>query len=231
MSWTDEQFLAEVQGRFGFRLGRFLKAGQRRAYPLSLSCAERSSVGPLRHRRQCRARPASRSRAWGSIWGLRDVASLAELIAELRATTGRRRRCAVRRLACGRSSRGHRASPMGWCVCLQVRGDRCGGCGTWDSWRSTCCPPRRPPVGALDRRGRLHSEACARRTDSKHPTSCRVSRDFDVDHRRCRRRRQQHGGAPVGATPGARLAAWRSLRSAPAPRRCGGATGTCGCSR
>ena len=29
MSWSDEEFLAEVQRRFGFRLGRFLKVGRR----------------------------------------------------------------------------------------------------------------------------------------------------------------------------------------------------------
>ncbi len=83
MSWTDEQFLAEVQGRFGFRLGRFLKAGQRRAYPLSLSCAERLSSG------RCiivgnAAQGLHPVAGMGFNLGLRDVASLAELIAERR---------------------------------------------------------------------------------------------------------------------------------------------------
>ena len=59
MSWSDEEFLAEVQRRFGFRLGRFLKVGRRVAYPLSLSRAAQDQRGTLRHRRQCGAGSAS----------------------------------------------------------------------------------------------------------------------------------------------------------------------------
>jgi len=51
MGWSDEEFLGEVQRRFGFRLGRFLKVGRRVAYPLSLSRA-RKTRWSLRHRRQ-----------------------------------------------------------------------------------------------------------------------------------------------------------------------------------
>ncbi len=83
MGWTDEQFLAELQGRFGFRLGRFLKVGRRRAYPLSLSRAERLSAG------RCiivgnAAQGLHPVAGMGFNLGLRDVASLAELIAERR---------------------------------------------------------------------------------------------------------------------------------------------------
>ena len=83
MGWTDEQFLAEVQSRFGWRLGRLLKAGQRRAYPLSLSRAQRSSAG------RCimvgnAAQALHPVAGMGFNLGLRDVASLAELIAESR---------------------------------------------------------------------------------------------------------------------------------------------------
>jgi 2-octaprenyl-6-methoxyphenol hydroxylase len=45
MSWSDTEFLAEVQRRFGFRLGRFLKVGRRVPYPLSLTRSERTSAG------------------------------------------------------------------------------------------------------------------------------------------------------------------------------------------
>ena len=45
MAWTDAEFLAELQRRFGFRLGRFLKVGRRLPYPLSLSRASRTSAG------------------------------------------------------------------------------------------------------------------------------------------------------------------------------------------
>jgi 2-octaprenyl-6-methoxyphenol hydroxylase len=81
MSWSDEQFLSEVQARFGWRLGRLLKVGRRRAYPLALSRAERSSRG------RCivvgnAAQALHPVAGMGFNLGLRDVASLAELIAE-----------------------------------------------------------------------------------------------------------------------------------------------------
>jgi 2-octaprenyl-6-methoxyphenol hydroxylase len=81
MHWSDEQFLSEVQTRFGWRLGRLLKVGRRRAYPLSLSRAERSSQG------RClvvgnAAQALHPVAGMGFNLGLRDVASLAELVAE-----------------------------------------------------------------------------------------------------------------------------------------------------
>jgi 2-octaprenyl-6-methoxyphenol hydroxylase len=81
MGWSDEQFLSEVQARFGWRLGRLLKVGARRAYPLSLSRAQRSSAG------RCivvgnAAQALHPVAGMGFNLGLRDVASLAELIAE-----------------------------------------------------------------------------------------------------------------------------------------------------
>ena len=83
MGWSDEQFLAELQTRFGWRLGRLLKVGRRHAYPLSLSRAERSSSG------RCivvgnAAQALHPVAGMGFNLGLRDVASLAELIAERR---------------------------------------------------------------------------------------------------------------------------------------------------
>jgi 2-octaprenyl-6-methoxyphenol hydroxylase len=81
MAWSDQQFLAELQRRFGFRLGRFLKVGRRVAYPLSLSRAERTSAP------RCAiignaAQGLHPVAGMGFNLGLRDVASLAELIAE-----------------------------------------------------------------------------------------------------------------------------------------------------
>jgi 2-octaprenyl-6-methoxyphenol hydroxylase len=83
MAWSDEEFLAEVQRRFGFRLGRFLKVGRRVPYPLSLSRAERTSA------ERCvivgnAAQGLHPVAGMGFNLGLRDVASLAELIAERR---------------------------------------------------------------------------------------------------------------------------------------------------
>jgi 2-octaprenyl-6-methoxyphenol hydroxylase len=83
MAWPDDEFLAEVQRRFGFRLGRFLKVGRRAAYPLSLTRAARTSAG------RCvivgnAAQGLHPVAGMGFNLGLRDVASLAELIAERR---------------------------------------------------------------------------------------------------------------------------------------------------
>jgi 2-octaprenyl-6-methoxyphenol hydroxylase len=81
LSWSDEEFLAEVQRRFGFRLGRFLKVGRRVPYPLALTWAERTSAG------RCvivgnAAQGLHPVAGMGFNLGLRDVASLAELIAD-----------------------------------------------------------------------------------------------------------------------------------------------------
>jgi 2-octaprenyl-6-methoxyphenol hydroxylase len=86
MMWSDDEFLAELQRRFGFRLGRFLKVGRRSAYPLALTRAARTSAG------RCviignAAQGLHPVAGMGFNLGLRDVASLAELIAERRQET------------------------------------------------------------------------------------------------------------------------------------------------
>ncbi len=83
MTWSDDEFLAEVQRRFGFRLGRFLKVGRRAAYPLALTRAARTSAG------RCviignAAQGLHPVAGMGFNLGLRDAASLAELVAERR---------------------------------------------------------------------------------------------------------------------------------------------------
>jgi 2-octaprenyl-6-methoxyphenol hydroxylase len=87
MQWSDAEFLAELQRRFGFRLGRFLKVGRRAAYPLSLTRAARTSAG------RCAiignaAQGLHPVAGMGFNLGLRDAASLAELIAEHRHESG-----------------------------------------------------------------------------------------------------------------------------------------------
>jgi 2-octaprenyl-6-methoxyphenol hydroxylase len=81
LAWSDQEFLAELQRRFGFRLGRFLKVGRRVPYPLSLTQADRTSAA------RCviignAAQGLHPVAGMGFNLGLRDVASLAELIAE-----------------------------------------------------------------------------------------------------------------------------------------------------
>jgi 2-octaprenyl-6-methoxyphenol hydroxylase len=81
LAWSDQEFLAELQRRFGFRLGRFLKVGRRVPYPLSLTRAMRLSAA------RCvimgnAAQSLHPVAGMGFNLGLRDVATLAELIAE-----------------------------------------------------------------------------------------------------------------------------------------------------
>ena len=83
MAWSDAEFLAEVQRRFGFRLGRFLQAGRRVAYPLALTRSLQTTAA------RCviignAAQGLHPVAGMGFNLGLRDVASLAELIAERR---------------------------------------------------------------------------------------------------------------------------------------------------
>jgi 2-octaprenyl-6-methoxyphenol hydroxylase len=87
LAWSDQEFLAEVQRRFGFRLGRFLKVGRRVPYPLSLTRASATSRG------RCviignAAQALHPVAGMGFNLGLRDVASLAELVAAAAADPG-----------------------------------------------------------------------------------------------------------------------------------------------
>lgn len=75
----DEQFIAQFQRRFGYRLGRFVKVGRRTSYPLTF----------LRARQAVRERVAIIGNAahtlhpvagQGFNLGLRDVAALAEVV-------------------------------------------------------------------------------------------------------------------------------------------------------
>lgn len=86
LEWSDAQFLAEVQRRFGFRLGRFLQVGRRVPYELSLTRSNRTSAG------RCvivgnAAQSLHPIAGMGFNLGLRDVACLAELVAEHRGET------------------------------------------------------------------------------------------------------------------------------------------------
>ncbi len=82
----DEQFLAEIQEEFGFRLGRFSRVGRRAAYPLILSKAVRLTatrsvlIGNAAHG----LHPVS---AQGFNLGMRDVAALCDCIADARSDT------------------------------------------------------------------------------------------------------------------------------------------------
>ena len=85
MQLGDAELLALLQQEFGFRLGRFRRLGKRQAYPLQLVTADAISaeravvVGNAAHG----LHPVA---AQGFNLGLRDVASLAELLMDQRAT-------------------------------------------------------------------------------------------------------------------------------------------------
>jgi 2-octaprenyl-6-methoxyphenol hydroxylase len=82
MAWTEADFLSEVQQRFGFRLGRFLKAGKRAAYPLSLTrSTQTSAAGCVLVGNAAQAlHPVA---GMGFNLGLRDAACLAELLEDI----------------------------------------------------------------------------------------------------------------------------------------------------
>ena len=112
LRWTDAEFLAEVQRRFGFRLGRFLKVGRRVAYPLSLDARAADQRGTLRRSSATRRRACTRWPAWDSISGCATWPAWPSCIAEHRgrADAGDARaaagvRCLARRRSRAGSSR------------------------------------------------------------------------------------------------------------------------------
>jgi 2-octaprenyl-6-methoxyphenol hydroxylase len=83
LGWNDAEFLSRLQDRFGDRLGSFSRAGKRASYPLALT----------RVKEQVRARLALIGNAAHTVHpvagqgfnlGLRDVAALAEILADAR---------------------------------------------------------------------------------------------------------------------------------------------------
>ena len=87
MALDDDEFLARLQQRFGYRLGRLMKLGRRAAYPLRMRQV----------RQQVRPRVALIGNASHTVHpvtgqgfnlGIRDVAALAEVLAEVVRTEG-----------------------------------------------------------------------------------------------------------------------------------------------
>lgn len=81
LSWSDTRFCHELQQAFGWRLGRITHAGSRNAYPLSLTTATRT----VSHRLALVGNAAQTLHpiaGQGFNLGLRDVMSLAEMVAQ-----------------------------------------------------------------------------------------------------------------------------------------------------
>jgi 2-octaprenyl-6-methoxyphenol hydroxylase len=83
LALPDAEFLQEFQAAFGFRLGRFLRIGERKSYPLALSRAERH-VAPRLAIVGNAAQGLHPIAGQGFNLGLRDAMSLAEVIADRR---------------------------------------------------------------------------------------------------------------------------------------------------
>ena len=81
----DDEFLAEFQSAFGFRLGRLLKVGARHSYDLAMTRSERH-VGPRIAIVGAAAQGLHPIAGQGFNIGLRDAACLAEVIADGRAS-------------------------------------------------------------------------------------------------------------------------------------------------
>ena len=79
----DAQFLSRLQERFGYRLGRFVKVGQRHAYPLQL-LQSRESVRPRMALIGNAVHTLHPVAGQGFNLGLRDVAALAEVVMDAR---------------------------------------------------------------------------------------------------------------------------------------------------
>jgi len=81
---NDTEFLARLQEAFGFRLGRFMRVGTRQLYPLALTRADEHVADRLAIVGNA-AQTLHPIAGQGFNLGLRDAASLAEVLAEGRA--------------------------------------------------------------------------------------------------------------------------------------------------
>lgn len=81
LGWKDEEFLNQLQERFGDRLGRFTRPGRRIAYPLALTRVP-EQVRPRLALIGNAAHTVHPVAGQGFNLGLRDVAALAEILTE-----------------------------------------------------------------------------------------------------------------------------------------------------
>jgi 2-octaprenyl-6-methoxyphenol hydroxylase len=82
-----DEFLQRLQNAFGFRLGRILRVGQRASYPLALTRSEEHTAERLAVIGNA-AQGLHPIAGQGFNLGLRDAASLAEVLADAKALDG-----------------------------------------------------------------------------------------------------------------------------------------------
>jgi len=80
LNWSDDEFLAQLQEAFGQRLGRFLEAGRRNRYPLTRVLSDALTAPRVIFAGNA-AQTLHPIAAQGFNLGLRDVATVAELVA------------------------------------------------------------------------------------------------------------------------------------------------------
>jgi 2-octaprenyl-6-methoxyphenol hydroxylase len=87
LALSDDEFLRELQSHFGWRAGRFIRAGRRISYPLKLSRAV-TTIAPRTVLIGNAAQALHPVAAQGFNLGLRDAAILAELVANAEGDVG-----------------------------------------------------------------------------------------------------------------------------------------------
>jgi 2-octaprenyl-6-methoxyphenol hydroxylase len=87
MQLGDADFIERLQRAFGFRLGRFMRVGARQLYPLALTRADQHTAVRLAVVGNA-AQALHPIAGQGFNLGLRDAASLAEVLADARAQSG-----------------------------------------------------------------------------------------------------------------------------------------------
>jgi 2-octaprenyl-6-methoxyphenol hydroxylase len=80
LAWSDDEFLENLHEAFGHRLGRFLQCGMRQGYPLTQTISERLTAPRVIFAGNA-AQTLHPVAAQGFNLGLRDVATVAELLA------------------------------------------------------------------------------------------------------------------------------------------------------
>lgn len=144
LGWSDAQYLAELQSRFGFRLGRFVKAGRRVGYPLALMQSAATSA-PRCIIMGNAAQSLHPVAGMGFNLGAMPLAWLKSSPTAKAPPIAARRRCSrammrgVRRTGAASS-----ASPIRWSACSATRWNRYGCCATQGCWPSICCHQPRP---------------------------------------------------------------------------------------
>lgn len=87
LALNDAEFLSRLQAAFGFRLGRFMRVGQRYSYPLALTRAH-TAIAPRLAVIGNAAQGLHPIAGQGFNLGLRDAAALAEVLADAKVEFG-----------------------------------------------------------------------------------------------------------------------------------------------